>query len=342
MARDQGLIPVLDLGTARQADGSFSADFIEQLRYATHNVGFFQITGYGAAPGQPEQLLDTIRRFFSLPLEERLKLDNRLSPHFRGYTRMGTEVTQGKADAREQIDYSPERQPVRDYPEDQPFWLLQGPNLWPDESFPELRPVAMAWAELMSLVGMELLRGIAVSLQLPEDYFDEPFQGSPAWMGKLVHYVGGVVEAAGDQGVGSHADYGFVTLLLQDDVGGLEVLPPGAASWVPVEPLPGALVVNLGEMLEVATEGYLAATIHRVQAPPPGVDRYSVPFFWSPRLDAVIHPVPLPPELKAAARGITDDPANPLLASFGMNMLKGRMRAHPDVTERHYPELLKS
>jgi isopenicillin N synthase-like dioxygenase len=342
MARDQGLIPVLDLGTARQADGSFSADFIEQLRYATHNVGFFQITGYGAAPGQPEQLLDTIRRFFSLPLEERLKLDNRLSPHFRGYTRMGTEVTQGKADAREQIDYSPERQPVRDYPEDQPFWLLQGPNLWPDESFPELRPVAMAWAELMSLVGMELLRGIAVSLQLPEDYFDEPFQGSPAWMGKLVHYVGGVVEAAGDQGVGSHADYGFVTLLLRDDVGGLEVLPPGAAAWVPVEPLPGALVVNLGEMLEVATEGYLAATIHRVQAPPPGVDRYSVPFFWSPRLDAVIHPVPLPPELKAAARGITDDPANPLLASFGMNMLKGRMRAHPDVTERHYPELLKS
>jgi isopenicillin N synthase-like dioxygenase len=341
MARDQGSIPVLDLGTARQSGGSFNPDFIGQLRYATHNVGFFQVTGYGAGPGQPEQLLDTIRRFFSLPLEERLKLDNRLSPHFRGYTRMGTEVTQGRADAREQIDYSPERQPVTDYPEDQPFWLLQGPNLWPDASFPELRPVAMAWAELMSRVGMELLRGIAVSLQLPEDYFDEPFRGSPAWMGKLVHYVGGVVEAAGDQGVGSHADYGFVTLLLQDDVGGLEVLPPGAAGWVPVEPLAGALVVNLGEMLEVATEGYLAATIHRVQAPPPGVDRYSVPFFWSPRLDAVIEPVPLPPELKAAARGITDDPANPLLASFGMNMLKGRMRAHPDVTERHYPELLK-
>ncbi|MCD5342448.1 isopenicillin N synthase family oxygenase [Arthrobacter sp. AK04] len=341
MARDQGSIPVLDLGTARQADGSFSPDFIGQLRYATHNVGFFQVTGYGAAPGQPEQLLDTIRRFFSLPLEERLKLDNRLSPHFRGYTRMGTEVTQGRADAREQIDYSPERQPVTDYPEDQPFWLLQGPNLWPDASLPELRSAAMAWADLMSRVGMELLRGIAVSLQLPEDYFDEPFRGSPAWMGKLVHYVGGVVEAAGDQGVGSHADYGFVTLLLQDDVGGLEVLPPGAAGWVPVEPIPGALVVNLGEMLEVATEGYLAATIHRVQAPPPGVDRYSVPFFWSPRLDAVIEPVPLPPELKAAARGITDDPANPLLASFGMNMLKGRMRAHPDVAERHYPELLK-
>ena len=213
--------------------------------------------------------------------------------------------------------------------------------MWPDDSLPELEPAAMAWAELMSRVGGELLRAIAVSLQLPEDHFDEPFRDSPAWMGKLVHYVGGVVEAAGDQGVGSHADYGFVTLLLQDAVGGLEVLPPGASEWTPVEPIPGALVVNLGEMLEVATEGYLAATIHRVQAPPPGVDRYSVPFFWSPRLDAVIEPVPLPEELKAQARGISDDPSNPMLASFGLNMLKGRMRAHPDVTERHYPQLMK-
>ena len=340
MSRDQGAIPVLDLSTARLPYGSFSPDFIEQLRHATHDVGFFQVTGYGGSPDQAGHLLDVVRRFFDLPLEERMKLDNRLSPHYRGYTRMGTEVTQGRADAREQIDYSPERTPVSDYPADQPYWLLQGPNLWPDDSFPELKPAAMAWAELMSEVGMELLRAIAVSLQQPEDYFDEPFRGTPAWMGKLVHYVGGVVEEAGDQGVGSHADYGFVTLLLQDDVGGLEVLPPGTTEWLPVEPLRGALVVNLGEMLEVATEGYLAATIHRVQAPPPGVDRYSVPFFWSPRLDAEIGPVPLPAELKAQARGITDDPANPLLSTFGLNMLKGRMRAHPDVTERHYPQLV--
>lgn len=340
MSQDQETIPVLDLAAARQADGSFSPDFIEQLRDAAHRVGFFQLIGYGAAPGQAEDLLATIKQFFDLPLEERMKLDNRLSPHFRGYTRMGTEVTQGRADAREQIDYSPDREPVTDYPPGQPYWLLQGHNMWPD-SLPELERAAMAWAGLMSRVGAELLRAIAVSLHLPEDYFDEPFRDSPAWMGKLVHYVGGVVEAAGDQGVGSHADYGFVTLLLQDAVGGLEVLPPGASEWASVDPVPGALVVNLGEMLEVATEGYLAATVHRVQAPPPGVDRYSVPFFWSPRLDAVIEPVPLPAELKAQARGISDDPANPMLASFGLNMLKGRMRAHPDVTERHYPQLMK-
>jgi isopenicillin N synthase-like dioxygenase len=340
MSHDRATIPVLDLSTARLPYGPFSPEFIEELRNATHKVGFFQLTGYGASPGQAEELLQLIERFFRLPVAERMKLDNRRSPHFRGYTRMGTEVTQGRADAREQIDYSPDREPVPDYPADQPFWLLQGHNMWPTETLPELEPAAMAWAGLMSEVGMELLRAIAVSLRLPEDYFDEPFAGTPAWMGKLVHYVGGIVEAAGDQGVGSHADYGFVTLLLQDGVGGLEVLPPGTSEWAPVDPIPGALVVNLGEMLEVATEGYLAATIHRVQAPPPGVDRYSVPFFWSPRLDAVIDPVPLPPELKAQARGISDDPSNPMLASFGMNMLKGRMRAHPDVTERHYPDLM--
>src|SRR5919205_1685500 len=240
MAAVQETIPVLDLGSARRADGSFSPEFIEQLRDATHRVGFFQVIGYGGTPGQAKELLATIRRFFKLPLEARMKLDNRLSPHFRGYTRMGTEITQGKADAREQIDYSPNRQPVKDYPADQPYWLLQGPNLWPDEAMPELEPAAMAWAELMSGVGAELMRAIAVTLRLPEDYFGEPFQGSPAWMGKLVHYVGGVVEAAGDQGVGSHADYGFVTLLLQDSIGGLEVLPPGANDWAPGEAIPGA------------------------------------------------------------------------------------------------------
>lgn len=334
-------IPVLDYSTATLPDGSYNPEFIEKLRDATHRVGFFQLTGYGAAPGQPEHLFDVVKQFFALPLEERMKLDNRLSPHFRGYTRMGTEVTQGRADAREQIDYSPERVPVHDYPEDQPYWLLQGPNQWPDDALPELRTAAMDWAELMSRVGAGLLSAIAVSLHLKPDYFEPAFAETPAWMGKLVHYVGGVVKEAGNQGVGTHADYGFVTLLLQDNVGGLEVLPPGTTEWLPVEPIEGALVVNLGEMLEVATEGYLAATVHRVQAPPPGVDRYSVPFFWSPRLDAVIEPVPLPEELKREARGITDDPDNPMLSSFGMNMLKGRIRAHPDVTERHYPHLLK-
>lgn len=341
MKQSQQSIPVLDLSTARRPDGSFDPGFITRLREAAHVVGFFQITNYGAGPSQVDGLFEVMKQFFDLPLEQRLALDNRNSPHFRGYARLGTEVTRGRADSREQIDFSPEREPVADYPADQPFWLLQGPNQWPREILPELERRAMEWAGLMSDVGAELLAAIAVALGQPEDYFAELFEDTPAWMAKLVHYVGGL-EGAGDQGVGLHADYGFVTLLLQDEVGGLEVLPPGAEAPIPVEPIPGALVVNLGEMLEVATGGYLLATIHRVQAPPPGVDRYSVPFFWSPRLDAVVNPVPLPPELAADARGISDDPDNPMLSTYGMNVLKGRARAHPDVAEIHHPDLARN
>ncbi|MET4060336.1 isopenicillin N synthase-like dioxygenase [Arthrobacter sp. UYP6] len=333
-------IPVLDLSTARGADGSFTSEFIEQLRDATHRIGFFQLVGYGPGEAKVDDLFDVTKRFFDLPLEERLELDNRKSPHFRGYTRLGTELTQGRPDAREQVDFGPEREPAADYPKHQPFWLVQGPNQFPDDALPELREKSMEWGRLMSDVGTELLSAIAVSLELPEHHFAEPFEGTPAWMAKLIHYVGGVVKEAGTQGVGSHADYGFVTLLLQDSVGGLEVRPHESDTWIPVEPIPGALVVNLGEMLEVATQGYLSATIHRVTAPAPGVDRYAIPFFWSPRLDAVIDSVQLPVELAAQSRGISDDPENPMLASYGSNVLKGWLRAHPQVAQLHHPELV--
>ncbi len=329
-------VPVLDMSTARAADGSFNPEFIEALRDATHNVGFFQIVGYGGSENQSEVLLDTLREFFARPVGERLLLDNRNSPQFRGYTRLGKEVTKGRADAREQIDYGPERTALESVPEDQPHLKLQGPNQWPN-AYPQLEEKAMEWSALMSSIGAELLSAIAVSLELPADYFDEPFAGTPAWMGKLVHYVGtGAVPEAGTQGVGAHADYGFVTLLLQDEVGGLEVKPYGQDEWIDVEPIPGALVVNLGEMLEVATDGYLMATIHRVTAPPAGVDRYSVPFFWSPRLDATIGRVPLPDHLAAQARGVSDDPHNPMLSNYGSNMLKGFLRAHPEVAKKWY------
>ncbi|WP_125611661.1 isopenicillin N synthase family dioxygenase [Specibacter cremeus] len=338
MSTTRTSVPVLDLSTARTADGAFTADFIAALRDAAHNVGFFQVTNYGAAAGQVQELLDTVAGFFRLPLDQRLELDNRTSAQFRGYTRLGKEITRGRADSREQIDFGPDREPLANVPAGRPFLRLQGRNQWP-AGYPQLERVAMRWAALMSRIGADLLAGICVGLGLPQDYFAEPFEGTPAWMGKLVHYVGGLVPEAGNQGVGSHADYGFVTLLLQDMVGGLEVQPHGQHEWISVEPIPGALVVNLGEMLEVATNGYLMATIHRVTAPPAGVDRYSVPFFWSPRLDAVIGTVPLPAELAAEARGVSDDPDNPMLSSYGANVLKGWVRAHPETARIHYPGL---
>jgi isopenicillin N synthase-like dioxygenase len=105
-----------------------------------------------------------------------------------------------------------------------------------------------------------------------------------------------------------------------------------------VPPLPGAFVVNLGELLEVATNGYLVATNHRVVSPPGATERFSVPFFYNPRLDARVEPLPFPHA--SAAPGVTDDPANPLFAEYGFNELKGKLRAHPLVATRHHAELL--
>jgi isopenicillin N synthase-like dioxygenase len=198
----------------------------------------------------------------------------------------------------------------------------------------------LAWTDLLVGVGTELTRALAVCLGLPEDQFDELFAGEPHWFGKLIRYVGTEHDGPHAQGVGPHADWGFLTLLLQDFTGGLQARPPRSEQWLDVPPLAGALVVNVGEMLEVATHGYLVATVHRVLPCAPGATRQSIGFFYSPRLDATLHPVPLTPELAAHAPGATESPHNPLLPRFGDNALKGWFRSHPEVAQRHYPDLV--
>ncbi|MFP5021997.1 isopenicillin N synthase family dioxygenase [Pseudonocardia phyllosphaerae] len=344
MSTPDDAIPVLRLDRARTPEGGFDPTFTTALREALHEVGFLRLTGFGAAPGQAGALLAAASSFFDLPAEQRLELDNRRSPHFRGYTRLGHEITAGRPDAREQIDFGPELAPVPRAEWDEPFRLLEGPNVWPDARVPELRRRAEAWAELMSRVGTELTRAVAVGLGLEETHFDPLFDGEPHWFGKVIRYVG---PPPGDpvpddaQGVGPHADWGFLTLLLQDGTGGLQARPPGS-SWTDVAPLEGSLVVNVGEMLEVATDGYLVATPHRVLACAPGTTRQSVGFFWSPRLDARLDPVPLPPGLAAQAPGVHETDRNALLPRFGDNALKGWVRSHPEVAARHHPGLVSS
>jgi isopenicillin N synthase-like dioxygenase len=119
----------------------------------------------------------------------------------------------------------------------------------------------------------------------------------------------------------------------------LQARPPRSPDWVDVPPLDGALVVNVGEMLEVATHGYLVSTVHRVLPCAPGATRQSIGFFWSPRLDATLHPVPLTAELAAHAPGVTETEHNPLLPRFGDNALKGWFRSHPEVAARHHADL---
>ena len=331
-------LPVLDLSRLR-AGGSIAEQFLSDLRQATHDVGFFYLVGHGVPEALMDAMITTAREFFALPDEDKLAIENVQSPHFRGYTRVGGERTQGKTDWREQIDIGPERPAVPRGPGVPDWERMEGPNQWP-AAMPELRGVVDRWDAEMMRVSRELLRAWARALGQSEDVFHAAFAHRPSTLLKIVRYPGRAADAdAAGQGVGSHKDAGVLTLLLvEPGTVGLQVEHPHG--WIDAPPMPGAFVVNIGELLEVATNGYLKATVHRVLSPPPGTDRISVPFFYNPALSANIPVLDLPPELAAEATGVTADPANPIHATYGQNLLKSRLRAHPDVAARHHADLL--
>jgi isopenicillin N synthase-like dioxygenase len=327
-------LPIIDLSAADRGPQA-RALLHGQLHSAAHDVGFFQLIGHGVSETETGALLRAMHRFFALPEADRLAIDNIGSPHFRGYTRTGDERTGGSRDWRDQLDIGAERPARTPGPGEPAYWWLQGPNQWP-AALPELRTAALAWIERLSAVAARLLRELLTAIGAPADFYDPVFGERAHPHLKLVRYPGSARDGA-DQGVGAHKDYGFLTLLLQDQVGGLQVQREDGL-FHDVPPLPGAFVVNLGELLEVATNGYLVATNHRVVSPAGATERFSVPFFYNPRLDARIEPLPFPHA--SAAPGVTDDPSNPLFAEYGFNELKGKLRAHPLVAARHHTELL--
>ncbi|WP_067991876.1 isopenicillin N synthase family dioxygenase [Nocardia pseudobrasiliensis] len=326
-------LPLIDISRFR---GPRRAEFLADLRHAAHEVGFFYVVGHGVPDALTTGIFEVARQFFALPLQQRREIDNINSPQFRGYTVTGNEYTAGAPDRREQIDIGPEREALELGPDD-PAWLrLIGPNQWP-AALPRLRETTLAWQAEALRVSREVLRALAAALGQDEGYFDAWFDAEAAAHLKIVHYPGRDTDGD-DQGVGAHKDYGYLALLQQDEVGGLQVQGPDG--WIDAVPVPGSFVFNIGEMLEIATGGYLTATRHRVVSPPAGVDRYSVPFFLGPRLDAVVQPLNLPAELAVRARGVSREADNPLHARYGENALRGWLRSHPKVARRWWSDVL--
>lgn len=325
-------LPVLDLSQLDRGPDA-AARFRDDLLAATRDVGFFYLTGTGVSAGLEQRLHRAARAFFALPETEKLAIENVKSPHFRGYTRVGGERTGGRVDWREQIDIGPEREAVTGGPG---YQRLIGPNLWPSAQ-PELREVVSEWHAALSDVSRRLLRAWAQSLGADAGYFDDHF-GEPSTLIKIIRYPG-TEEPEPQQGVGAHKDSGVLTLLwVEPGAGGLQVEQDGA--WVDAPPVPGAFVVNIGELLEYATGGYLRATNHRVLSPRAPHDRISIPFFFNPALDRTLPLIDLPAELAQHARGVTEDPSNPIHSLYGENALKSRLRAHPDVAAIHHADLV--
>lgn len=331
-------IPVIDLskldGTPEQR-----AEFLQQLRVAARDIGFFYLINHGVDPQLLTEVQNTSRQFFALSESEKESVAMIHSKHFRGYNRAASERTRGQPDWREQFDLGAERLPIPQT-ENAPAWSrLQGPNQWPD-SLPELKPLLLEWQKTMTGMSLNILRAFAESLSLPIDAFDPLYGDKPNEHIKLIRYPGRS-EGESNQGVGAHKDSGFLSFLLQDKQKGLQV-EVEEGQWVDALPIEGAFVVNIGELLELATNGYLRATVHRVIAPPAGQERLSLAFFLGAKLDAVVPVFQLPAELAAQANGPESDPQNPLLRDVGWNYLKGRLRSHPDVAERYYADILVS
>lgn len=330
-------LPILDLS---QLDGNEQQQqaFLAELGRAARDVGFFYLINHGIDSELSAEVQRLSRRFFALTEAEKQQVSMIHSPHFRGYNRAGSEVTRSQPDWREQFDIGAERNAIALHAGDAGWKRLQGPNLWPD-ALPELKPTLLTWQKAMTGMSLRLLRAFARALALPEDAFDSLYGEKPNEHIKLIRYPGQTADTS-SQGVGAHKDSGFLTFLLQDQQRGLQVeVTPD--HWVDALPIEGAFVVNIGELLELASNGYLRATVHRVEAPPGGEDRLSVAFFLGAQLDAVIPVYQLPEAIAELANGPASDPINPLLRDVGWNYLKGRLRSHPDVAQRWYGELLK-
>ncbi len=327
-------LPIIDLSQLDSPEKH--ADFYNELRHIAREIGFFYLTGHGISQTDMQNIAQQAKAFFALPLAEKQQIAMHHSPHFRGYTAVGEELTRQSPDYREQIDIGAELPVIQPIASDKPWQKLQGPNLWPD-ALPHFKPTVLEWQHQLRQVAVRLLRAFLVALNQPATALDDLIHDHPVHLIKLIHYPANQQQdASSQQGVGAHKDSGILTLLLQDDVGGLEVETD--QGWIAVPPLKGAFVINIGEVLELATNGYLRANVHRVVRSVKGQDRYSIAYFLMPNLDAQVPLLPLDEALAAVALGPESDPNNPLLTHLGMNTLKGRLRSHPQVTQRFYPE----
>jgi isopenicillin N synthase-like dioxygenase len=204
---------------------------------------------------------------------------------WRGYFPVGAELTSGQPDLKEGLYFGAE------LPDDDPRVLaglpLHGRNLFPRQ-VPRLRPLVLSYLDAMTSLGQTVLAGVALSLGLDAGYFATGYTADPTILFRIFHYPPAPARGGG-WGVGEHTDYGLLTLLAQDDSGGLQIAAP--EGWIDAPPVPGTFVCNIGDMLDRLTGGWYRSTPHRVRNLS-GHGRLSFPFFLDPGFTAEVPPLP--------------------------------------------------
>jgi isopenicillin N synthase-like dioxygenase len=280
-------IPVIDLRD--------DADTVSlAVHAACRRHGFFYVVGHGMDESLGLELERLSHRFFALPEDVKARFAMALGGRaWRGWFPLGGELTSGKPDWKEGLYLG------TDLPDEHPRVRsgvpLHGRNLLPDDALlPGFAVTVRQWISEVTALGQRVLETIARSLGLSDDWFRARWTADPLVLFRIFIYPSRPVPAGSDAawGVGEHTDYGLLTLLRQDDVGGLAVKTPGG--WVDAPPMPGSFVCNIGDMLDRATGGYYRSTPHRVQLNASGRDRLSFPLFLDPAFDARIEPIHTP------------------------------------------------
>jgi isopenicillin N synthase-like dioxygenase len=289
-------LPVIDMAPLfRRDDAAAHTRVAREIEAACRASGFFYVTGHGVSDSVLAALDAASRRFFALPEATKKQIAMAEGGRaWRGFFPLGGELTSGRPDGKEGLYFGTEM--PADHPRVKAGWPLHGANLWPAE-VPELRPAVEAYMAATTRAAHHLLEGVALSLGLEADYFETHYTADPTILFRIFHYPPTPPASNGGEnwGVGEHSDYGLLTLLAQDEHGGLQVKTPGG--WIAAPPIPGTLVCNIGDMLDRLTGGWYLSTPHRVRNDS-GEERLSFPLFFDP--DFAAEMVPLPAE---AAKG---------------------------------------
>ena len=277
-------LPVIDISPLL-GDGDV-ARVANEIEAACRDTGFFYISGHGVGADVVARLDRASRKFFALPVEEKLKIAMaRGGRAWRGFFPVGGELTSGRPDLKEGVYFGTELEAGDSRVK--AGLAMHGANLWPD-AVPELRPAVLDFMDRTTLAAHAVMRGVALSLGLDADYFARTYTADPTVLFRVFHYPPARA-VDGEWGVGEHTDYGLLTLLAQDDCGGLQV--KSREGWIEAPPIAGTLVCNIGDMLDRLTGGVYRSTPHRVRNVS-GRDRLSFPLFFDPAFDAVIEPLP--------------------------------------------------
>lgn len=275
---DPAHVPVIDMTDAAALPGAFARAYGE--------LGFGYVVGHGLDPAMLRAVFDASHRFHALPLAAKMRVA--LDDNHRGYIPLGssTDVTTELAQVTKP-NQSESFMMMREDTVHDPAVYLSGPNQWPD--LPGFRPALEAYHAALTDLGQRLMRAALAAIGADPSAMSA-FDPPTTWL-RLLHYPPVPATAPGDLwGSAPHCDFGALTLLAQDDVGGLQVMTP-AGNWIDAPPMPGALVVNVGDMLHILSNGRLKSTPHRV-INRSGRERYSVAFFYDPHVATTVAPLP--------------------------------------------------